>query len=143
MKINKNGKLPSIYEHLKEVESKKINESWIELYDQLSSSEFFDLMSSLDAQLLLRLYSNGESSGVAIQTQKLNIPLVVSPDIVNGFDAKNTFFVTASDFQKENPTDKIVDDLNVFLESIANHSHSDFKLPFPEDVFFAISNKED
>jgi hypothetical protein len=123
--------------------SKKINEPWIELYDQLSSSEFIDLMSSLDAQLLLRLHSNGESSGVAIQTQKLNIPLVVTPDIVNGFDAKSTFFVTASDFQKENPTDEIVDNLNVFLESIAGHSHSEFKLPFPEDVYLAISKKED
>jgi hypothetical protein len=123
--------------------SKKIKESWIELYDQLSSSEFIDLMSSLDAQLLLRLYSNGESSGVAIQTQKLNIPLIVSPDIVNGFDAKSTFFVTASYFQKENPKDEIVDDLNVFLESIADHSHPEFKLPSPEDVYFAISRKED
>lgn len=65
-----------------------INESWIEFYDDPNEFEFMKLMSELDFMLLLRLNSNGESSGVAIQAQYLQIPLICSSSILEGKDSK-------------------------------------------------------
>jgi hypothetical protein len=115
-----------------------IGDLWVEIHDQLSDSQFLTLMSTLDFQVLLRLNSNGESSGVAIQTQYLGIPLIVSPDIVNLFDSNRTFFVRAKDFCDGVPTQPLTNDLNLFLLKDFDTAPAGFVIPDDEMTYFAL-----
>jgi hypothetical protein len=124
------------------LKSLNIDEDWIEIHDNLTTDEFLNLMNSIDIMLLLRLQSNGESSGVAIQAQHRSIPLIISPELIHSFDDEITLLVKGDRFINQNPTIELLSDIYQFIKGLDSASKSRLVLPRPQKMFLDISSLE-